>query len=729
MARELACMLCAALMAVSAASAAQPSAIQFLTAGSDGSLTYIVPSAVDLSLPFTPAKGRKLELYLSSLVGEEGDVVVLKPSIAELPDLGVKRQRLVLDTAQGVLTLRLQGPALPTAGRYAGTLAVLEDGALVQTSRVVLTRVPTLHAAKLSVEPKSLAVYQKLTPDSSGAFALQVRNADANWPAAGIFLRVVEASGPGGVNFDPMRNLALRWNGSPADDLWRSPASAGARSIAPAQQAQIDGQLTDLAAGEYTLKIGVGAVNAAPEGEQQVSLKLYVKHRWGWAFAVLIGAMLISFFATKGLETQRRAAAQLEKVAGLRRPWLRDEPAPLPTVAARAILRQVEERNRHWWDSIFGQDVNKARIDRAELLLRVMDAVQRVQARAATAAWDRMVTNRFRKRLASTLAPLDPYTVNADKARQIEAELGALEQWFDAAKRDQLYWLALKGDMESLMAQVNLEGFEPEHRRLAVDRLHDTVKAVLASPAAGTALYRAEEKYAQLKVLWERLQEGDRAALEEIVQALAARPDMTIEDFFRLADGIAWRALQKAAIELKTPPPTGGKREVEPLRAYDLILFELAPQPPAFGRNYLFKHGIEYTWVLDFTKAGETKPRQLARRVTMEPRVAQFVPDAGTLRLSVSMRFDGSPARQLDLGERTVHKSADYGFSSAFRFSDLCAFFIAMLFASITGLATYYFGKPAFGAIADYIALFVWGAGIDQTKNFIQNIDKAVGRA
>ena len=52
--------------------------------------------------------------------------------------------------------------------------------------------------------------------------------------------------------------------------------------------------------------------------------------------------------------------------------------------------------------------------------------------------------------------------------------------------------------------------------------------------------------------------------------------------------------------------------------------------------------------------------------------------------------------------------------------ADLLAFALAGIAAIVSGLAIY--GKaPTFGSsMQDYIALFTWGAGIDQGKNFIQ---------
>ena len=38
-----------------------------------------------------------------------------------------------------------------------------------------------------------------------------------------------------------------------------------------------------------------------------------------------------------------------------------------------------------------------------------------------------------------------------------------------------------------------------------------------------------------------------------------------------------------------------------------------------------------------------------------------------------------------------------------------------------SGVALYAI-KPHFGSYADYLALFTWGAGLDQGKNFIQSL-------
>ncbi len=45
---------------------------------------------------------------------------------------------------------------------------------------------------------------------------------------------------------------------------------------------------------------------------------------------------------------------------------------------------------------------------------------------------------------------------------------------------------------------------------------------------------------------------------------------------------------------------------------------------------------------------------------------------------------------------------------------------LAAIIAIVTGLSMFYYNSPTFGSYKDYISLFLWGAGVDQGKNFLQ---------
>jgi hypothetical protein len=581
---------------------------------------------------------------------------------------------------------------------------------------------PSVKRARLVADLKTVTLYQE--GRETAKFTLPIRNVSADAPAEGVYLRLVEVTAPRGANFDPQRNLKLSWRGQSADDLWRSPANGASRSIAASEQAEISGETAGLRAGEYTVKVGVGAANLAADADP-VTLKIFVKHRSGWPLAVLLFGILISYLATKGLESQRRRAAQLKKIADIRPSWLRQE-ATLPAVAALAILKQAEDRNRGALGALFGQEATAARTEKAELLIRILGRVRRLRRAMAAAAWDPMIERRTNKRLDSLLDGLDADTIDEDRARQFEVELAALEQWLDPKQRDALYGASLKGDVDALMARATPDTFR-QHGDV-VEQLRARITQALAQQPAGGALPKLEADYAKLKILWERCQDEDQSVLVALGNLLKANLDQPIDTFFAAADALAWEKLRVSPLEFTSPDVN----HIEPPEAYQLIRFEVAPLNRRLGNNYLFKHRLQCQWTLHLEpqrpwwRAHASVERQpLSQPVTREPRLIQYVPRRGKVTVNVSITYLGQPGEKIAvIGPLPIQRSSDYGVLSAFRFNDAAAVLLAGLFAGISGMATFYVSNAAFGTIGDYIALFIWGAGIDQTKNFIQNLSK-----
>jgi hypothetical protein len=65
----------------------------------------------------------------------------------------------------------------------------------------------------------------------------------------------------------------------------------------------------------------------------------------------------------------------------------------------------------------------------------------------------------------------------------------------------------------------------------------------------------------------------------------------------------------------------------------------------------------------------------------------------------------------------------------AFQGVEIISWAIAGVVAIATGLTTYFFGTPTFGSPKDYLTLFLWGAGMDQGKNFLQSLQSVSGQA
>jgi len=721
----------AALFSFGGAALAQnapPPAIRLLDAipGEGAGVTYIVVPGSDLVIPFTVDIGGPLELLLSPFRGEHGDAVSIQPSIDGIP-AAAKDGRVIFTTSDGaVQSLRLKIPALSQPGKYSGTLTMLRDGKHQHTDRLVLTRAVVQRPATITADWKTPTVHERTFSfaHNPATFSLQVRNTSDEWRADGIFLRLLDVTAPAGTNFDAARNLKLTWNGQDAGDLWRSPpADGGTRSIAPSQQVEIGGQVRDLAPGEYTVKIGLGAANATVQGDQQpVTLKLFVRHGVELPLTVLILAILLSYVATKGLEAQRRRGAALAKVDEIRRGTRLQERSLMPAVAARALLDQAEARNKSFLDSLFGHDTTSALLAKAELLYRILERAELLRLRIESAPWTTMMMrHRARKRLSRTTGSINPERMDEKEATRLEAELAELEKWLDPKSSTALYLADFRGDIESLLAQAIPEAL-PVPKDLVLG-LRSKIATRIGSNSPSTEdLEDMERAYVNLKILWER--RGDREASQQLSDLLQQHPETTAEEFFKQADDVVWRKLETATFEFTLPRVN----EVEPQHAHELIRFEVAPGDRSLGNNFLFKHGITYRWALYLQDRHGR--RQFADETTTEPCIVQYAPRRGKLTGKVELTHEGKPAsKHATLAPMTIVKSSDYSALSILRSADLAALLIAVLFATVTGLATYYFGDHDFGGISDYIALFVWGAGVDQTKNFIQQLGKASGTA
>jgi hypothetical protein len=390
----------------------------------------------------------------------------------------------------------------------------------------------------------------------------------------------------------------------------------------------------------------------------------------------------------------------------------------MPAVAARAFLKQAEDHNAGLWNALFGQDTSSALVAKAELICKILERVERLRKSIESAPWTPMRRHRANKRLGNIITSLVPERMHDKESAKLETELAELEKWLDpqrdAKQADALYLEDFKSDLNGLMAQATPETFK-SHREVVEALRKDIDQALKADPVAYDKLERA---YGRLKILWERSKERDDDTFDDLIKLLRQSPDMSGETFFAEADVRAWARLQSARFKFVDPIIN----KVEPRHAYELVPFRIEPEDPKLGDNFLFKHRITYWWELFLNGKSFTQER------TTEPRIVQYAPRSGNLTARVVLSYDGRTAKNaVELPAMPIRRSSDYGFLSIFRLADVAALFFAIVFASITGLATYYFGKYAFGSISDYVALFVWGAGVDQTKNFIQQLGKTSG--
>jgi hypothetical protein len=237
------------------------------------------------------------------------------------------------------------------------------------------------------------------------------------------------------------------------------------------------------------------------------------------------------------------------------------------------------------------------------------------------------------------------------------------------------------------------------------------------------ALLRREEAYARLKVLWERREAPEFGDL--------AAHTGHIEDFFRLADEKVWEQLQLAhpAGRLKVNAP-------EEAQAFHDVRFEVVAEPADLNDAFLFRHGLCWEWQWSFTPeptpAGSGVLQQgwkrlhravvsgpaAARRVetTNGPCLVQFAPAPGRLEGTVTLRWK---ERSLSLACPPVRvtEAREFGVLQGFENLEIWSTLVALGLALASGLAGRFFNVPTFGSPTDYLALFLWGVGVDQAKN------------
>ena len=120
----------------------------------------------------------------------------------------------------------------------------------------------------------------------------------------------------------------------------------------------------------------------------------------------------------------------------------------------------------------------------------------------------------------------------------------------------------------------------------------------------------------------------------------------------------------------------------------------------------------------------ESNPPQL-KSVTNEPRVVQFIPRKSEIQFKVTLRFVNCRNEEdnivISADRVKILPSTIFATHKAFRNVEWFAVIAAWMVAGISGILTFYFKNDSFGSASDYLTLFLWGAGVDQTKNFIQN--------
>jgi hypothetical protein len=618
------------------------------------------------------------------------------------------------------VTIGLVVPRLPSTANYSGSLFAICEGQDAVIWKLTLSRA-VKRSAVLALDRSTAAIvvtrsFWMFLPGTSSEVSVGLHEKNDSASIQGITARVEQTTkGPSG-DLD-LHSLKFVFNGKPVQDIQVAPGPTDDRSIAEGDRSSVVKiSVGDLKAGDYSGVLHFSGSNSLTDDAQKLSLGIQVRDSPYKAILVLALAILVSFVATKVLGSMRDRLSFRKRIRDLQPQWLLSEPPSLPIIWLNATLRQAADLSSRTW--LTGGSLIEDRLSRASAALSVIDKIRRLRENLKNAGMPHFVEARALAALRRVIVAMGNAPDRASTP-QIEAALTQLNNWLDASQRETCYWADLQPAIAALLSDVGpgLAG------NTVTSRLIESLKgAINTDPANLDLKIQAEQEYAALKILWDR-----RAAPEFKTLVDAYESTNNIDDLFRVADQRAWERVMQAEaakqLSIENPLQNGP----DPPQAFDPLLFSVKTGDIALDSTYLVQWGMVFSWDLNLVGRRKGKRLQL-RPVSTEPRVVQYVPFSGTLIASVNIKrgtevvtIEGVPLR--------INGSTDFGYLRGLEEVEVISIVISAALAIVTGIATFYYKSTTFGSIQDYLSLFAWGTGVDQTKTFLQNLQAYSGSA
>ncbi|MGO9095894.1 MAG: hypothetical protein ACLQGV_11790 [Bryobacteraceae bacterium] len=727
---------CGGLMLAAVALAAEPipCTLDVASEGTDVLLSVPSDGNVDVNLVCSSIKTTPgaLELALSAFTGDEGSFgAVLLP--AQAPAGAKPQQPLKVTVPKTLLVpLRLAAPSLPQSGKYTGRLLILAEGRDPVVRKIVLTREAERGTLIISPQPLNATIARPFWGGASGTtFSVALREKTGKLRLEGITARLESVSKAPEEGFTFQRNLGFAFNGTPVDDMERTPTSDSGRStraIPAGSQAVVGVTLQNLQAGEYNAVLRFQATNSNDDDAQKLTLTVQARDSWLRALIVLVAALVISFLTTKLLTSYKRRASLLMRIRETQAAGLASEPHSLPVVWARSVLRQTEELSRRFL--LTSPDQIEARITGLQRPLELLGKTASLRNDLKLAGLHPWILRRAEAILDHIVSSIGAFSPDDGATAKIKEKLDELAQWLDPKKRDDCYWKDLRASTESLLDEADLGLVENAEAVAVMQGFQEDLQRALDTPPADlNGKFKAETTYDAFKILWER--RTDPVELAAAVECWTQSND--IQALFRLANDRIWLRMHKAKahhwLEIDMPHTD----PANPAEAYDVLHFELKTSDPILDLAYLFQHRLEYHWHFKLKywwhhcipRVLELEPR------SAEPRIVQYFPYPGKLTASVSTVYhmqcqppaDGT-APLLEVGtdvKSHIRESSDFAGYKKFHTAEVISWLLACALALVTGLTTFYFKGGAFGSVQDYLTLFAWGTSIDQARNIFQS--------
>jgi hypothetical protein len=703
-------------------------------------LTITAPASVPFKIVRTGGPVPEgFAVDVTTFTNPQGIAVPVSVSVGNDPDNGATHVEPGAFT-QPLLSVNLFVKPFLAPGKYAGQVIITTPG---DDAKATIWRFVLSSAAE--VRPATLVLDQNaVTITGARAFCLQpvhrswclgdqddplvvsvhAREKTGNWPLTGVMARLESGLNTPGTGFDVSSQLAVKFNGQPVADFFTSTPGAGSssqpaaglRTIAAGEQAAIALTFTPREVGEYTIPIRVIAANSAEDDLQRLTVTLQIRNSLLPAIFVLLFASFFSFFATRVVSMLRQRAAFLDRLGGLRPAWLADAPPILPVIWLRSTLRLAEDLSRRFW--LLGSGEIDARLTAAATMLAVLDRVRQLRGRIQSIP-EEMVRQRAIWKLDAVVDTLGAAPLSDQDLATLKAQFDTFDLWCDPdqQKREAVYWADLLPEIQAICAQVDGVTIPADLQTLA-QQLKTALESAKTQATSLGPKMKAEETYQRLAILLELCRRG-QAAL-----AAGLGNDAPIDKVRATVDDAWWELLKNPDKKLIV---TGPPAKPDPPQAYQSATFEVKTPNDFLSSTYLMRKKLTYDWTISilarkgmfFGKETELGP---LRVTSYQPRVAQYSPQAGTMTASVKISYQGKAGPEISADPIPVAKSNVFGIFTKYEAADLIGFGLATAASVASGL-TLYALKPVFvGSLQDYLTLFVWGASIDQGKNFLQSL-------
>jgi hypothetical protein len=661
----------------------------------------------------------------------------------------------------------LQVPQVRVAQKYRGLLALSAIGEppviwQVAVSDLNLSRPATLimetGTLKYPIIEDRLRSWFRPPETNKPQVTVGLNEKTGALPIEGLGVSLISITAPERVPFDLTRNVTIFMgtNRVPAltESAFSSAANLHLRRIPVGGHTRLGFAFHGLKPGNYVLELKVFALNLPADPPQKLTITLQKSHSVWPPLLVLLLALGVSFFSYKWLKLYSQRLPLRKTINDLRPGWLSYREPVYSVVWVRTVLKQAERIACRIF-SLIPPSLITERIDRVRPTLLALEEAGKTERYIEPLP--RMAKHRFKGVIDGHIRSISDSNMDKGVAAKAREALAALNDQLAAGKWLDSYRAEIEKAMSAFLRvydESSLPLSDPGIPRKAELEARRNTLLSLTDEAAITAV---DIQYAKAKTLFECRRYKDR------FPELLAIFDQPIDDLFALADDIVWKHVQSVPLRIQS-----AQQDInEPLEAFSPLKFFVTTGDRELDATYLFNRGLHFRWHCTL-QCWPLRTKHF-QPLSHSPRVVQFAPHSGKLTVSVEILRNEPPsdepenanpivtcARRIwaELKKKvskspspapplqpapppppaatlptpkvatmrplTVARSSDVGFVRGLEVTEWCALLIAALFAIISGLLTFYYKNPIFGSIQDYLGLFLWGVGVEQTKNFLQ---------